>query len=720
MMHDELKNKEFFHHDNQTGTGVKMNKQPLPSESILTCPCHRTSTHIAVPSSKEEGASSCLHSSSKVYCQSCIDKILSPSIVKHQAALTKRNETRDWCMEQLIKHRKNHSEMDWAEEDLPLSSATSSSSSSLTSTIESYRDRIQTLNSRLDNLKEQCKDKSVLSASNSVKIQDRVGSLEESKFKVQQMKSCLDNLYQSVLVSSTSEDDDGEQTVNEASTKDEISKTTQRQQQGMMNLSSTIHSHIKQVKNQRFRLALKAFIMHRMDVGDEYNQLTFDELLRLSTTKPTSTASTSSVETTTDNPKNFGGKLDSMSNKRKSSERNRFKRRIHDKQPSGIGKIGDMPIPHAGQELFGVLPQHMLSSSLRLIANLTNLLARCLGIVLPHPILLRPMLVHASDETDKATKSKKFKDTSNYTKKQRYGDKRRSRKKSSDDEVKGDTNGTDETNVDKWIAQESDDIISNVNRYGDQIDTSNLEMGVTTFKDFENLGETVKKINGEDTYNTTQNEIKKSNGPTEKKDSNREITAKSKESFSAVSSSTSSLISLVGSSSNILSRSARRAFVKMKGTTSNSKSHHQNYGSEGTEPKKGGRIDNQIMLVRRMDEKSIKTRLNHASFAIICESSKIIGTTGSNHTKNDTMQNNETNEIVTTSQSQLVQYELRPPRREDLDREKERFTIGLQLLQNDIIALSIQAGVPIETLWPAEAMLLNLHSLRLYCMNQCR
>mmetsp|Transcript_9718 Transcript_9718/g.14454 ORF Transcript_9718/g.14454 Transcript_9718/m.14454 type:complete len:126 (-) Transcript_9718:429-806(-) len=74
----------------------------------------------------------------------------------------------------------------------------------------------------------------------------------------------------------------------------------------------------------------------------------------------------------------------------------------------------------------------------------------------------------------------------------------------------------------------------------------------------------------------------------------------------------------------------------------------------------------------------------------------------------------------------LVQYELCPPRasaamdREEVIREKEQFTIGLQLLQNNIIALSIQAGVPVATLWPAEAMLLNLFSLKLFCLNQCR
>ena len=56
----------------------------------------------------------------------------------------------------------------------------------------------------------------------------------------------------------------------------------------------------------------------------------------------------------------------------------------------GIGKIGGLPLPNAGPELYGVLPPQELSSALRLVASLTSTVSQCLGIVLPHPILLQP------------------------------------------------------------------------------------------------------------------------------------------------------------------------------------------------------------------------------------------------------------------------------------------------------------------------------------------
>jgi hypothetical protein len=62
------------------------------------------------------------------------------------------------------------------------------------------------------------------------------------------------------------------------------------------------------------------------------------------------------------------------------------------KQARGIGKIGGLPLPNAGPELFAVLPASELQSALRMVASSTCLVARCLGISLPHPILLRPSL----------------------------------------------------------------------------------------------------------------------------------------------------------------------------------------------------------------------------------------------------------------------------------------------------------------------------------------
>ena len=96
----------------------------------------------------------------------------------------------------------------------------------------------------------------------------------------------------------------------------------------------------QQVRLLRFEWAKRAFIMHRLDViiPPETNNTT-------------------------------GGKS-------------------RPKIAKGIGKIGGLPLPHAGAELYGVLPPQELESALRLVASVTSLVASCLGIVLPHPILL--------------------------------------------------------------------------------------------------------------------------------------------------------------------------------------------------------------------------------------------------------------------------------------------------------------------------------------------
>ena len=48
----------------------------------------------------------------------------------------------------------------------------------------------------------------------------------------------------------------------------------------------------------------------------------------------------------------------------------------------------------------------------------------------------------------------------------------------------------------------------------------------------------------------------------------------------------------------------------------------------------------------------------------------------------------------------------------------DEFTTAWQFLQNNTIALSIRAGVPVGKLFPGEAVLLNLHALQEYCQEQ--
>ena len=45
----------------------------------------------------------------------------------------------------------------------------------------------------------------------------------------------------------------------------------------------------------------------------------------------------------------------------------------------------------------------------------------------------------------------------------------------------------------------------------------------------------------------------------------------------------------------------------------------------------------------------------------------------------------------------------------------DEFAIALQLLQNDILMICMNAGVPIDQLYPGEALLLNLYALQLHC-----
>mmetsp|Transcript_19481 Transcript_19481/g.22391 ORF Transcript_19481/g.22391 Transcript_19481/m.22391 type:complete len:514 (-) Transcript_19481:47-1588(-) len=69
----------------------------------------------------------------------------------------------------------------------------------------------------------------------------------------------------------------------------------------------------------------------------------------------------------------------------------------------GISKISGLPLPNAGHELYGVLPPQELQSALRLVATVTSTVARCLGIVLPHRILLTLNNSSAGDIIDQVT-----------------------------------------------------------------------------------------------------------------------------------------------------------------------------------------------------------------------------------------------------------------------------------------------------------------------------
>eukprot|EP00540_Astrosyne_radiata_P005177 CAMPEP_0116823256 /NCGR_PEP_ID=MMETSP0418-20121206/739_1 /TAXON_ID=1158023 /ORGANISM="Astrosyne radiata, Strain 13vi08-1A" /LENGTH=272 /DNA_ID=CAMNT_0004451493 /DNA_START=147 /DNA_END=965 /DNA_ORIENTATION=- len=262
-----------------------------------------------------------------------------------------------------------------------------------------------------------------------------------------------------------------------------------------------IDSSTEQVRKLRFRLAVQVFSLFRLDVDKE---------------------------------------------EKRPSTRHR--------QARGIGKIGGFPLPHAGPELYGVLPPLELQSALRLVASLTSTVARCLGIVLPHPILLQP---HSPR--------------------------------------------------------------------GDITETSTP---------------VPPKTENPQTQDTAPNH-----------------------SSPLLSASTASLMSIVESTTLAWGRTAKKALARATGQQE--------------------LLDDTLVIPPSMDSSSVSQRLRHATSAVLAEdpspaSSRYALSHGS----------------------------------------EDQFAVGLQLLQDDVVALCIRAGVPVANLWPIEALLLNLNALYLYSQEQ--
>jgi hypothetical protein len=224
----------------------------------------------------------------------------------------------------------------------------------------------------------------------------------------------------------------------------------------------------------------------------------------------------------------------------------------------GIGKIGGLPLPHAGPELYNVLPPQELVSALRLVASATKSVAQFLGIALPHPILLRQHIEGVTDIIELVMTEP-------------------------------------ETEPDRQLLSES------------------------------------------------------------------------------MSESTNSLASIGKAAKHTLSRVVHRPnLIKATGSTK-----HTDVATAHSSP--SGPLS--------MHPDLVNARLQHATSVVLVESA----TKGQDGTR------------YSLSSHTIHQ---------------EEFAISLQLLQNNIVALCIRAGVPVGRLWPAEAILLNLHALQIFCQEQ--
>ena len=286
----------------------------------------------------------------------------------------------------------------------------------------------------------------------------------------------------------------------------------------------------------------------------------------------------------------------------------------------GIAKISGLPLPNAGPELYGVLPPRELQSALRMVATVTSTVARCLGIVLPHSILLTFNSSNSmGDITDTISE-----------------DDLQQRNSARKDQAK--------TNVRKAPNFHQDTSFFN---------RSNQAMG----------------SNNGGGYGSTRANNNQS---------------------SVLASSTASLYSMMDTS--YFYNKAKKALAKATGqqTTSTKSGGNNTIRRSGMEAGSTGKA-----IERSFDASIVAQRLSHATAAIL--------------TDVDTTTDATTNNNTAPSKFALSSKAMH---------QGDDFTIALQLLQNDVITLCIRAGVPVSKLWPAEAMLLNLHELEKFCHRQ--
>lgn len=381
-------------------------------------------------------------------------------------------------------------------------------------------------------------------------------------------------------------------------------------------MSAAIESTRRQVRISRFTWAVQAFEAHRLD-SDSGNGGTGGDA---------------------DSDDAGDGRSEATERDRKLIAEGRMK------HARGVGKIGGLPLPHAGPELFGVLPPLELQSALRQVASLTNLVARCLGINLPHPVLLTPPSPSRSSANARIGNAG------------------------------------------------SDDITA----------------GVALRSSLRSGWEGGRGGSGQDGSGTSS-------------------AAKSAAAAAAsggggaaadLSGSTASIASLLlGQSQALLARAAAATMTTIRG------------GGGGG----GGGLDGPIVdggvgvggSAARRRETSATTLRSLSSSALTSNASSSSLATADNeaaavqrriqHSRAAILaERNCCWDAATASGDEAAAtYALSV----DVITQDE-FAIALQLLQNDVVALCIRAGVPVDRLWPAEAMLLNLQELFDYCNRQ--
>ena len=396
-------------------------------------------------------------------------------------------------------------------------------------------------------------------------------------------------------------------------------------------LKDALVTGTKQIQTLRFQYACKVFDMHKIDVGEQYTN-------------------------------NYNKKNENKEHQHSSNNSSNL-------SATGVGKIGNLPLPHAGPVLYGVVPRMVLASSLRWLASLTQFVARCLGVVLPHPILV------CSKECRQCGCMYDF--TSDVI------------------------DMIDDTDSDDEYCDQHDEIICSTCQNEGQQNTATT----TTIKQ-----QSMKPLTSSTTSTQSQ-----------RRSSLLKLVGKSaRKAISLTTSATSRAISQYSSSSSSidLDQSVMSSHVQQQQRSSYQQS--KTHSAKST-------TNNGVVS---MSLESLSKRINHANFAYLRESHDASATEyvldpprwndeGSIATRSSSSNNGlddaNDSERGVDSMNNAKRTHTTFNTREEFHIAEEKFATGLQLLQNNVLSLCFRVGVRIDTLWPAESMLLNLNSLWIHC-----
>ena len=584
--------------------------------------------NAAVSRAPTPSFSSSSQSRPKLSCQPCAARRLASQISRYRSALELREVAREDCLRRLLATRLRRPPDAVDDDSDDAAAADPRRHHRALPDPNRIHKRVSRLRRRLDGLHSTSNELAVRVAARTMENDEREEMLRSDSEKVRTARERLDRMGRCLL------DDSGGAGGGERKRTDDDGGvgTTGG------GLRDALLSGTREIRTLRFHLASRVFDMHRLDVGEDYDG---------------------------DDGGSRKGHDAAVSSK------------IGNEGATGVGRIGGLPLPHAGPVLYGVIPPAVLASSLRLVASLTQLVARCLGVVLPHPILVcfeecrkcGEMCEYASDVIDVSNDRDRCDDDSD-----------------DDEEYLG----------------------------GDD--------GRTRF------------------CGACLNEGMSKNSPTEKSPPQHSGSVPQSQ-----ESRRPSFLAIVGSS-------ARRVVSLTTSATSRAITHMQQQSSSasgGTALPSGNQHDHRPPLngsssngsndvlsafagstkAVSMSPDSISRRINHASFAYLRESQDVSATeyvlnpprwgdesgAGGGDGGGGDLNNGRGGGDAVIRKRRPPPARLTYSNREEFHVAEERFATGLQLLQNDIVALCFRAGVDVPALWPAESVLLNLHSLWRHC-----